>query len=489
MTLTSDTRPTSDRTAAPTSPPAPAPTIDGYRQVRDLTERLAGPLGPEDQTVQSMPDASPAKWHRAHTTWFFETFLLGPHLPGYEPVDPDYGFLFNSYYEAVGARHARPHRGMITRPDCDEVGEYRARVDDAMCRLIDTVADRPDLAALVTLGLHHEHQHQELLLMDIKHLFSTNPTLPAYDADRGRGPATAAVAPLGWVEHPGGIEAIGFAAAAAGSDEPGRFSFDNEGPRHDVLVAPHALGDRLVTCGEWLEFIDDDGYRSAAHWLSDGWAAVSANGWNAPEYWHHDGGGWQIFTLAGLRPVDPAEPVVHVSYYEADAYARWACARLPLESEWEVHAAGVPVVGNVLCGSDTDPLHPVPLVGARGVDDRHGVDRSGGVDRQSPRLGAIDLVTPDSGALDEPDTARPRPAQLLGDVWEWTASPYVPYPGFRAAPGAVGEYNGKFMIDQQVLRGGAAVTPAGHVRPTYRNFFPARSRWMFGGLRLAKDLT
>ncbi|MFN3220285.1 MAG: ergothioneine biosynthesis protein EgtB [Acidimicrobiales bacterium] len=485
MTLTSDTRPSSERTAVPTSPPAP--TIDGYRQVRDLTERLAGPLGPEDQTVQSMPDASPAKWHRAHTTWFFETFLLGPHLPGYEPVDPDYCFLFNSYYEAVGARHARPHRGMITRPDSGEVGDYRARVDDAMCRLIDTIAgDRPEVAALVTLGLHHEQQHQELLLMDIKHLFSTNPLLPAYDADRWRGPAAAGVEPLGWIDHPGGIETIGVDAtgsggsghaAAGGSDGPG-FSFDNEGPRHDVIVAPHGLADRLVTCGEWLEFIDDGGYRTAAHWLSDGWATVTANGWTAPDYWHHDGDGWQIFTLAGLRPVDPAEPVVHVSYYEADAYARWAGARLPLESEWEVHAAGVPVVGNVVCGNDSDALHPVPLAARRSRSECAGSEPA-----------TVDLVAPRSGGSDETDTVRPQPAQLFGDVWEWTASPYTPYPGFRAAPGAVGEYNGKFMIDQQVLRGGAAVTPAGHVRPTYRNFFPARSRWMFGGLRLAKDLT
>jgi ergothioneine biosynthesis protein EgtB len=261
-----------------------------------------------------------------------------------------------------------------------------------------------------------------------------------------------------------------------------------------VLIAPHALGDRLVTCGEWLEFIDDGGYRTPAHWLSDGWATVSANGWNAPDYWHHDGDGWQIFTLAGLRPVDPAEPVVHVSYYEADAYARWAGARLPLESEWEVHAAGAPVAGNVLCGGPDDPLHPVALTA---------IADAAGPDATTIDLAAADGA-PGAGSLGAPghggrgpgdtppgdnDRGRTLPAQLFGDVWEWTASPYTPYPGFRAAPGAVGEYNGKFMIDQQVLRGGAAVTPAGHVRPTYRNFFPARSRWMFGGLRLAKDLT
>lgn len=477
MTATGERRPTSDRVIGPTSPPAPVPTIDGYRQVRDLTERLAGPLGPEDQTVQSMPDASPAKWHRAHTTWFFEAFLLGPHLPGYQPVDPDYGYLFNSYYEAVGARHARPRRGMITRPDCAAIGDYRARVDDAVCRLIDTVvADRPDVASLLTLGLHHEQQHQELLLMDVKHLFWTNPTLPAYDPARGRAPADAAVAPLGWIEHPGGVEAIGRTVRAG--DGTGPFSFDNEGPRHDVIVAPHALADRLVTCGEWLEFIDDGGYRTADHWLSDGWVTVAAQGWNAPDYWRHDGDGWQIFTLAGSRPVDPAEPVVHISYYEADAYARWAGARLPLEAEWEIHAAGAPVVGNLSGGGADDPLHPVPLA----------ADASGpaAAPAARPAPAAPGAVDPSRG--DGAATVRTRPAQLFGDVWEWTASPYTPYPGFRAAPGAVGEYNGKFMIDQQVLRGGAAITPAGHIRHTYRNFFPARSRWMFGGLRLARDL-
>lgn len=380
-----------------------------------------------------MPDVSPTKWHRAHVTWFFETFLLVAHQSGYERVDERYNFLFNSYYEAIGARHARPDRGLITRPTNDEVTEYRRRVDESMVAFIENVAaDRPGLLELVELGLHHEQQHQELLLMDIKHVLSRNPFSPAYRTRRREpsGPAPA----MGWVEHEGGIVDIGHMGDG--------FHFDNEGPRHRALVHAHRLADRLVTAGEWLDFMADDGYHRPELWLSDGWHHIRAAGWEAPEYWRVGDSGWEIHTLNGVTPVESAEPVVHVSFYEADAYARWSGHRLPTEFEWEAHAAGRPVVGNFLSAG---VLHPVSTDGG--------------------------------GELQ----------QLFGDVWEWTSSAYAPYPGFRAVEGAVGEYNGKFMIDQQVLRGGACVTPGGHTRATYRNFFPTHTRWMFSGVRLASD--
>jgi ergothioneine biosynthesis protein EgtB len=415
------------------SPASVGSLAERFLAVRGETEALAAPLSAEDQQVQSMPDVSPTKWHRAHITWFFETFLLVPHQPGYERVDEAYNFLFNSYYEAVGARHPRPDRGLITRPTNDEVTEYRRRVDDAMAAFIETTAaDRSDLLELVELGLHHEQQHQELLLMDIKHVLSRNPFSPAYRPQpvRSAGPVPS----LGWVDHAGGIVEIGHAGDG--------FHFDNEAPRHQALVHPHRLADRLVTAGEWLEFMADDGYHRPELWLSDGWHHIGKAGWEAPEYWSVGDDGWQIHTLNGVTPVDPAEPVVHVSFYEADAYARWAGHRLPTEFEWEAHAADRPVIGNLL---PTGALHPLPADGVGDVQ------------------------------------------QLFGDVWEWTASAYAPYPGFRAAEGAVGEYNGKFMIDQQVLRGGACVTPGGHTRATYRNFFPTHTRWMFSGVRLASD--
>ncbi|RMH87192.1 MAG: ergothioneine biosynthesis protein EgtB [Actinomyces sp.] len=419
--------------AAPAAPPDGTLT-ERYRAVRALTEQLAAPLSAEDQTVQSMPDVSPTKWHRAHTTWFFETFCLNGNLPGYRPVDPAYAYLFNSYYEQVGARHPRPQRGLVTRPGIAEIAEYRRRVDEAMDDLLERVVPgRPDLAALVELGLHHEQQHQELLLMDIAHVLSVNPTRPLYDERPVPEPGRPDEA--GWVAHPGGIVSIGHTGEG--------FAFDNEGPRHEVLLRPFAVADRLVTCGEWLEFMADDAYRTPTLWLSDGWYTVQAEGWESPAYWHRTDEGWFVHTLTGFRPVDPAEPVVHVSYYEADAFARWSGHRLPTEFEWEAVAVSVPVEGNLL---PAGYLHPRPAPPADG-----------------------------------------RPRQLFGDVWEWTASAYQPYPGFRPAPGAVGEYNGKFMVDQQVLRGGCAVTPGGHVRPTYRNFFPARARWHFGGVRLAAD--
>lgn len=415
-----------------------------FCDVRSRTEALSAPLSPEDQVVQSMPDCSPTKWHRAHTTWFFEEFVLGALRPDQPPFDPAYRYLFNSYYEAVGPRHPRARRGMITRPTVDEVTGYRHHVDRAVLGLLDrgALADRPDVAALVELGAHHEEQHQELLLMDAKHLLWQNPLRPAYQAGPPPAPSGSAPHAPGWITHPGGLVDIGHVG-------PG-FAFDNESPRHTVHLAPFALADRLVTNGEWRAFMEDGGYQRPELWLSDGWASVQAEGWRAPLYWeqpedHADAGHWQVFTLHGRRDIDPGEPVVHVSLYEADAYAHWAGARLPAEAEWEaVAATGEHVPGASL---DDGALQPRPAPGA-----------AAGVARQ-----------------------------MVGDVWEWTASAYLPYPGFRADPGAVGEYNGKFMVNQHVLRGGSCATPDGHARITYRNFFPPGSRWAFSGLRLASD--
>jgi ergothioneine biosynthesis protein EgtB len=401
------------------------PLLDRFRRVRRQTEALAEPLSSEDQTVQSMPDASPTKWHLAHTTWFFETFLLKPQLPTYRPFDPAYEYLFNSYYEAVGPRHPRPRRGMITRPGVDEVLAYRRHVTEAMAELI--ASNRSNSTDLIELGLHHEQQHQELILMDIKHALSLNPLVPAYAAERAPG---AAGAPLGWVDFEGGLIETGHVGET--------FAFDNEGPRHRSWVDPFALATRLVTSGEYQTFIDDGGYRRPEFWLSAGWDIVNQRGWQAPLYWHEDG----VFTLAGLRPRRAEEPVCHVSFYEAAAYAKWAGKRLPREEEWELASADVALDGNML---DDGHLHPAPAQG--------------------------------DGLV-----------QMIGDVWEWTASPYVAYPGFREPPGAIGEYNGKFMANQMVLRGGCAATPRDHIRATYRNFFPPDARWMFGGIRLAEDL-
>jgi ergothioneine biosynthesis protein EgtB len=401
-----------------------------YASVRQLTEHLANPLSAEDQTVQSMPDVSPTKWHRAHTTWFFETFVLGSHDRTYEAFHPAYEYLFNSYYEAVGPRHPRTQRGLLSRPTIHDIARYRMHVDAAMARLFDHDVPEP-LAALIELGMNHEQQHQELLLMDIKHVLSINPMLPAYrDDDRveERHPNQ----PEGWVAHEGGLVEIGHAGDG--------FSFDNESPRHAQYARPFALADRAVTCGDWLEFVADGGYSRPELWLSEGWAAVQQEGWDAPLYWvRADGDGWDIFTLAGLKQLDPAEPVCHISYYEADAFARWRGVRLPTEVEWEAVASGHPVRGRFL---DPEALHPQPA--------------------------------------DEP-------LGLFGDVWEWTASAYLPYPGFAPAAGAVGEYNGKFMVNQHVLRGGCCATPQGHTRATYRNFFPPSARWPFAGARLARD--
>jgi ergothioneine biosynthesis protein EgtB len=406
-----------------------------YRAVRGLTDALVAPLSDADATVQSMPDASPAKWHLAHVSWFFETFVLRDHVEGYRPFDPRYAYLFNSYYEAEGARHARPLRGMLTRPTLSDVRAYRAHVDAA---LIGALGMLPQAArALVTLGLHHEQQHQELLLTDLLHLFSCNPLEPALFNAPSAAPLDLP-GPLHWIEGREGLVEIG-------EDGRSAFAFDCEGPRHKTVLRPHAIGHRPITNGEWIAFIEDGGYRTAAHWLSDGWAWVLAEGIGAPLYWQEGEQGWTRFGLDGRQPVNPAAPVTHISLYEADAYASWAGARLPTEAEWECAAANIPAAGG--------------------------------------------------NQLDGPGCPRPRPAasgsaltQMFGDVWEWTGSAYRPHPGFRPAPGAVGEYNGKFMSGQFVLKGGSAATPRGHMRASYRNFFYPHQRWQFTGLRLAKDL-
>lgn len=409
-----------------------------FTDVRRTTERLTDGLAPEDMVVQSMPDVSPTKWHLAHTSWFFEQFLLMPQLPGYTPLDPVYLYLFNSYYQQAGERHCRDQRGYISRPTVAEVMAYRRHVDAAMLELLDT-ADPERLVALeplVTLGLNHEQQHQELMVTDIKHVFSVNPLRPAYRPlveSAPPAPLREGGARLTWHSLAGGVQEIGHA--------PGGFAYDNEEPRHRVFLEPYELAGRLATNGEYLEFMEDGGYRRPELWLSMGWAAVQAKGWSEPFYWERRDGRWMIFTLSGMRELELAEPVCHLNYFEADAFARWSGARLPTEAEWEAAAAAAPIRGNLADG----PLHPVPAAAGEGLQ------------------------------------------QLYGDVWEWTSSSYSPYPGFRTAEGAVGEYNGKFMCNQYVLRGGSCATPVGHVRPTYRNFFPPDATWQFTGVRLARD--
>jgi ergothioneine biosynthesis protein EgtB len=380
-----------------------------FRTVRAETEHRAAPLAAEDQVVQSMPEASPTKWHRAHVTWFFEQFLLAQHLSGYRVFDERFAFLFNSYYVAAGPRHARPRRGLITRPDCAEVAAFRAHVDAAVERLIATAdaASLPEVLRILEVGLHHEQQHQELLLTDILHAFAQNPTAPAYD-ESWHAPACSLAGEF--VELPSGLRTIGFTGEG--------YCFDNELPAHQTYLQPARIARGLVTNGQWLEFMAEGGYATPSLWLSDGWATVEAEGWNAPGYWRERDGAWHALTLGGLRPVDPDAPVTHVSYYEADAYARWAGKHLPTEAELEVAA----------------------------------------------RAGLI--------------------ADAFGVVWQWTRSAYLPYPGYRAAAGALGEYNGKFMVNQMVLRGSSHATPAGHARASYRNFFYPPARWQFSGLRL-----
>jgi len=406
-----------------------------FSVVRALSAAMVSTLSDADATLQSMDDASPAKWHLAHTTWFFETFVLRDHVPGYQLVDPRFPFLFNSYYEAEGQRHARPRRGMLSRPSLDEILAYRAAVDSAICDAIPMLS--PDALALIALGCQHEQQHQELLLTDILHHFSVNPLEPAVWPGAAKVPVEMP-GPIGWIPGAEGIATVG--TDAPGSDD---FAFDCEGPRHRTLLPPHALADRTVTNGEWAAFIADGGYAEPRHWLSDGWAWVQANQITAPLYWRREAdGAWTRFGLDGRRAIDPAAPVTHVSFFEADAYASWAGVRLPTEFEWEAAAA------------KADP-------------------------RSGNQLDAAGPVEP------RPSTGGPA---WFGDVWEWTGSAYRPYPGFRAAEGAVGEYNGKFMSGQFVLRGGSCATPRGHVRASYRNFFYPHQRWQFTGVRLAKDL-
>ena len=403
-----------------------------FRTIRQRSIALAEPLSAEDQLVQSMPDVSPTKWHLAHITWFFETFLLLPHLPGYEVHDPRYGFLFNSYYDSLGERTPRHQRGLISRPSAAEVFAYRVHVDSAMDRLIG-LADLEVIGPLVALGLHHEQQHQELLLMDIKHVLSCNPLQPAYCTIPVEGPSSSSA--MGWQEYSGGLQQIGHTG--------NEFAFDNEMPRHKTWLEPFRLADRAITAGEYRAFIEDGGYNNPRFWLSDGWAVRLAEKWQAPLYWLRESQGWSIFTLAGRQAVIDDAPVVHVSYYEADAYARWAGHRLPTESEWEHAASGLPMIGNF---AESGVGHPQSAPATTGL------------------------------------------RQMFGDVWEFTSSPYTAYPGFRPDEGAIGEYNGKFMINQIVLRGGCCVTPQEHIRASYRNFFPPHARWMFGGIRLASDV-
>ncbi|MGH8209363.1 MAG: ergothioneine biosynthesis protein EgtB [Steroidobacteraceae bacterium] len=453
MALTGPTRLPPPKVATQ-APAAEAPTLaEQYRQMRETTVALCAPLAAEDYVVQSMPDASPAKWHLAHTTWFFEEFVLQQAGPTYEFHDADFRYLFNSYYNAVGPMHGRSSRGLLSRPTVQQVLEYRAHVDERMGALLHAGSGVPaKLAGVITLGLHHEQQHQELLLTDVKHLFSCNPLLPAYIR---QSPPTSRAAPaLSFRRFDGGLVDIGH----PGRDGPAGtgFCFDNELPRHRVFAAAFGLATRPATNAEYLEFIHDGGYRNAAHWLSDGWATVQQEKWSRPIYWSQSLA--EEFTLnGGLRELDPHAPVCHLSCYEADAFARWAGGRLPTEFEWEIAAAAASPSGNFL-----ESRHWHPITAAHSAPSTRPAPAS-----QSDSLTLL---------------------QMFGDVWEWTRSAYAPYPGYRAASGALGEYNGKFMVNQLVLRGGSCATPRSHIRPTYRNFFNPAARWQFSGVRLARDL-
>lgn len=412
------------------------PTLDPqallahYQNVRGLTELLIKPLSAEDMLVQAIPHASPTKWHLAHTTWFFETFLLAM-SDDYSPFDPLFGYLFNSYYNAIGDRIARNQRSILSRPSAEQVQSYRRNIDQRMHRLLNGLLD-PERASRTLLGLHHEQQHQELILTDIKIALGSNPLRPAYLQPSSRLPPVSSS--LRWVDFPEGLYLIGH----SGQD----FAFDNESPRHQVFLRPFQLASRLTTCGEFLAFMQDGGYERPELWLSDGWDTCRAQGWKAPLYWEKQKSTWYCYTLTGLRPLEQDEPICHVSYYEADAFARWSQARLPTEAEWEVAAATLPLTGSFL---EAHHWHP---------------------------------CTQES---DQPLSG------MFGEVWQWTASPYLGYPGYRVHPGALGEYNGKFMCNQFVLRGGSCLTPRSHFRISYRNFFPPDARWQFTGLRLARD--
>ena len=404
-----------------------------YAEVRRRTTSLVAPLGPEDMQVQSMPDASPTKWHLAHTTWFFETFVLARFAPGYRTFGADYAFLFNSYYESVGAHQVQPERGLVTRPTLEEIVQYRAHVDDAVKKLIGQIdgAAWKEVADLLILGTHHEEQHQELILTDVKHALWSSPRRPAYLSASEVRPSKPA--PLRWIGRNEGLVKIGHEGDA--------FAFDNESPRHRVFLESFEIASRLVTNAEYREFVDDGGYRRPELWLSDGFVTASREGWRAPLYWEEKDGALHEFTMSGMVPLDPGAPVMHLSYYESDAYARWAKARLPTEQEWESVASTGSVDANFL---DTGALTPRAARGGDGVQ------------------------------------------QIFGDVWQWTASPYVAYPRYRPWSGALGEYNGKFMVNRIVLRGGSCFTPKSHIRASYRNFFAPHARWQMSGLRLAR---
>jgi ergothioneine biosynthesis protein EgtB len=423
--------------------------IERFRGVRDFSVRLCRNLEPEDYVVQSMPDVSPTKWHLAHTSWFFETFVVKVWMPRYRSEVPQYAYLFNSYYNAAGDMHRRDLRGLISRPTVAETYRFRESIDHCVTKLLEEADDALliEIEPVLTLGLHHEQQHQELLLTDIKHVFSQNPLYPVF-CEVASETEKARVAPQHFVEFDEAIVSIGHDGAG--------FSYDNEGPRHRALVPAFSLSNRLITNGEYLAFIEAGGYTRSEFWLSLGWTTVNESapgGWQAPLYWVQRDGAWWNFTLSGFRPVNEAEPVTHISYFEADAYANWAGARLPTEFEWERAASDLPIAGNFV---DNQRYHPVPAANGDGSP--------------SSRSGASTLQ------------------QMFGDVWEWTRSAYLPYPGYRAGPGALGEYNGKFMCNQMVLRGGSCATSRDHIRPTYRNFFQPEKRWQFTGLRLARDL-
>ncbi len=413
------------------SNPAWQSLAEKYQSVRRMSLRICSPLTVEDHSLQPMPDASPAKWHLAHTTWFFETLILSEYFPGYRVFHPAFRNLFNSYYNAIGDRPLRNLRHTLSRPGLEEVHAYRAHVDEAMGKFLERELTS-DVLDLVALGINHEQQHQELIVTDVKNGLWSSPLKPAYRETFDRATPVAHASPLRWRSFDGGIHDVGFAGEG--------FSFDNECPRHHVLLQPFSLASRLATNAEYLEFMRDGGYANAQLWLSDGWDTVRTNQWNAPLYWQEREGSWWTYTMSGMKLVDPNEPVCHVSYYEADAFAHWAGGRLATEFEWEVAARGIPMNGNFM---DSEVFHPLP---------------------------------PDS---DE------HLSQMFGDVWEWTASAYTPYPGFKPAAGAVGEYNGKFMCNQMVLRGGSCATPQSHIRSSYRNFFPPHVRWQFMGIRLA----
>ncbi len=418
-----------------------------FRTTRNASRLIAAPLSPEDQTIQSMPDVSPTKWHLAHTTWFFERFLLKSFLSGYKDYNPWFDHLFNSYYYTVGPMHARPYRGMLSRPTVAEIERYRAHVDTHMTDLFANVSggDWDEVAFLTTIGLHHEQQHQELMLTDIKHVLSLNPMAPA--AYRLPPRSVHRAAPMGWHEREGGVQRVGYEGTG--------FSFDNENPCHEEIVRPHALSSRPITNGEYRDFIEDGGYETVTLWHSDGWSHVQAEGWRHPLYWHKEDGEWFEFTLHGRVPLDMERPVAHISFFEAHAFAAWSGKRLPTEFELERALNEASTCDSNLLATD------------------EWCDQGEAFSPQEPRP--------------SPVSSEDEPIQLYGDVWEWTMSPYTPYPGFAPLDGSLAEYNGKFMCNQFVLKGGSCATPAGHIRASYRNFFPPHSRWQFSGLRLASD--